>query len=105
MIYVPQNLKHEGEDVRFMLANVFSLDEDTIELARQAFFRVLFRDEFERVDDNEAVPQTGMDLLFGQPPLQLHEDFRCIDNVHLDQIFLKTVTFPTAFQLMRLNLE
>jgi hypothetical protein len=105
VVYVPQDLEHERENVGFLLADVLALDEYAVEVARQALLRVLFCDELEGVDDDDAVPQASVDLLLGQPPLQLHQHFRCIDDVHLDQVLLQAVAVPAAFQLMSLHFE
>lgn len=79
-----------------VLSDVFSLYKDIVEVSGKAFLRVLFRYEAKRIDDDEAVPKTGMDFMLSKSSLKLHEHLWSIDNVHFDQIPFDAVAFPAA---------
>ena len=57
--------------MRLVLANVFLLHVDRLEVAGEALPGVLLGHCFEGVDDDQAVPEAGVDFLLGQSALQL----------------------------------
>ena len=91
-----EDLKHEGEDVRLVLSDVFSLYKDILEVSGKALLRVLFGNEAKGIDDDEAVPEACVDFVLPESSLELHEHLGSIDDVHLDQIALNAVALPAA---------
>ena len=91
--------------MRLVLANVFLLHVDRLEVVGEALPGVLLGHCFKGVDDDQAVPEAGVDFLLGQSALQLEEHLGSVDDVHLDQIPLHRVAVPAFLELVRLDFE
>ena len=70
--------------MRFVLPDVLTSHEHVIELGFQSLFGVAALYHLERVDNDQAVPKAGVDMLFRQTAFQLQQHLGSVDNVHLD---------------------
>lgn len=59
------------------------LEKNLLIVKMECLFTIVFSDKFERVDDNEAVPQESVDFFVLKPPFDLIEDLGSIYDVHL----------------------
>lgn len=69
-----------------VLSDIFFFDVDRLEVIGESLSRVLLGHGLEWVDNDQAVPEAGVNLLLSQSPLQLQEDLGCVDDVHFDEI-------------------
>lgn len=79
-------MEHEGVDMGLVLTNIFLLHIDRLEVIGQTVSGILLGHCFERVNYDQTVPKTGVNLLLSQSAFQLQEHLGSIDDVHFDQI-------------------
>ena len=98
-------MHHEGVDVRFMFFHFFLPNKNMLKIGIEYFVSIAFWDHLVGVDDDETVPNQGMYFSFCQSSLQLSEYFRCIDDVHFDEISFEGVGLSAFLNLVCSGLE
>lgn len=75
--------------MRLDFLDVFVLQNNVLVICRECLFTVVLGNHLERIDDDETVPDKGVDLSFRKATLELFEHLRGIYDVQIDQISLE----------------